>query len=460
MRRVNSDEIAGQVIDPNHADYDIARRVFNGMIDRRPALIIRCAIAADVSRAMRIARDLGLTFSVYGGGHAVTGSAICDGGVVIDLRGMRRVAVDPPSRTVRAEGGVTWGELDAATEMHGLLMTGGRNPTTGIGGLTLGSGSGWLERKFGLVCDHLFKAEIVTADGQHVVASDEENPDLFWALRGGGGNFGVVTAFHYRLHALGPTLMAGALFYPQERASEAARHYRDFMQVAPDEICGAMSFTALPTSSLVPEQYRGRPALAVIAAYAGPLEEAGRALAPLREFGRPLLDLIRPMAYTELQALTEGGFPAGARYYWSADTFRELPDAAIDVLTSRTAQHNSSLGSTIVIPGGGAAARIGDDATAFGQRQAPWNIHYLTAWRDAGEDARNVSYTRSLAQAMKEWTTGKVYLNYIGDEGETRIEASFGEAKMARLRAIKAQWDPGNVFHHNHNIRPALTPSA
>jgi FAD/FMN-containing dehydrogenase len=363
-------------------------------------------------------------------------------------------------RTVRAEGGVTWGELDAATEPYGLVMTGGRNPATGIGGLTVGSGSGWLERKFGLVCDHLIKAEVVTADGRKLVASEHENPDLFWALRGGGGNFGVVSAFHYRLHELGPTLLAGALFYPQERAVVAARHYRDFMQAAPDEICGAMSFTAFPTAPFVPEQYRGRPALAIIAAFAGPFDEGGRALAPLRDFGPPLLDLIRPMAYTELQALTENAFPPGARYYWSADSFRALPDAAIDVLASRTAEHRSPLGSTIIIPGGGAAARIHEDATAFGQRSAPWNIHYLTAWRDPGDDASNIGYTKSLAQAMKPWTTGRVYLNYVGDEGEARIEASFVAEKMARLRALKAKWDPDNVFQHNHNIRPATTPSA
>jgi FAD/FMN-containing dehydrogenase len=459
MGSVSNERFTGQVIGPDDTGYDTARAVFNGMIDRRPALIIRCTSAADVAWTIRTARDRGLTMSVYGGGHAVTGSAVCDGGVVIDLRGMKRIAVDPGTKTMRAEGGVTWGELDAATEAHSLVMTGGRNPTTGIGGLTLGSGSGWLERKFGLVCDHMFKAEIVTADGRHVVASDDENPDLFWALRGGGGNFGVVTAFHYRLHKLGPTLQAGALFYPQEQAAGAARHYRDFMQAAPDEVCGAMSFTAFPTAHFVPEHHRGKPTGCIIAAYAGPVEEAGRALAPLRSFGPPLLDVIRPIAYTELQALTESGFPHGARYYWSADSFRELPDAAIDVLTSRTAERHSPIGSTIVIPGGGAAARIDGNATAFGQRDAPWNIHYLTAWRDAADDTGNVSYTRSLAQAMKPWTTGRVYLNYVGDEGEARIEASFGAEKMTRLRALKAKWDPDNVFHHNHNIRPAITSS-
>jgi FAD/FMN-containing dehydrogenase len=460
MQTYDHSAFTGQVIGPDHVGYDSARKVFNGMIDRRPVVIVRCANAGDVSRAITVARDHCLTLSVYCGGHAVTGSAVCDGGVVIDLRGMKRIAVDPQTRTVRAEGGVTWSELDAATEAHGLLMTGGRNPTTGIGGLTLGSGSGWLERKFGLVCDHLFKAEVVTAEGRRVIASDDENPDLFWALRGGGGNFGVVTAFHYRLHRLGPILLAGAMFYPQEQAAEVARNYRDFMQAAPDEVCGAMSFTTFPSTDLVPEQYRGRPALAIVAAYAGPLEKSDQALAPLRSFGSPILDLIRPMAYTAFQGLTEGSFPHGARYYWSADSFTALPDAAIARLISHTGEHRSPLGSTIVIPGGGAAARIDDNATAFAQRSVPWTIHYLTGWRDAKDDVPNVSYTRHLAAAMKEWTTGGVYLNYIGDEGEARIETSFGPEKMARLRDLKARWDPDNVFHHNHNIRPAIAPTA
>jgi len=446
---------SGILMEADHAGYDHARRLFNGMIDRRPALIARCASPDDVVQVVNLARDRGLPLSVYGGGHGVTGSAVCAAGVVVDLRGMKSIVVDPVLRTVRAEGGVTWGELDAATEAHGLLMTGGRNPSTGIGGLTLGSGSGWLERKFGLVCDSLIKAELVTADGRQVVASHDENPDLFWALRGGGGNFGVVTAFHYRLHALGPLIMAGALFYPARTAREAARFYRDFMEAAPDEVCGAMSFTTFPQASFVPERYRGQPALVVITAYAGRPQDAPEALAPLRSFGPPLVDRVELMPYTVLQSLTAAGFPAGARYYWSADSFIGLPDEAIETLASRAMEPVSPLTSIIVIPGGGAVARIDDDATAFGQRNAPWNIHYLSGWLAADDDARNVAYTHEVSTAMKPWTTGQVYLNYIGDEGQARIDASFGPAKLARLRRIKAEWDPHNLFRHNQNIRPA-----
>lgn len=444
-------------MEADHTAYDGARRLFNGMIDRRPALIARCANANDVAQLVNLARDRGLPLSVYGGGHGVTGSAVCEGGVVVDLRGMKSIVVDPALRTVRAEGGVTWGEFDAATQAHGLLVTGGRNPTTGIGGLTLGSGSGWLERKFGLVCDSLIKAELVAADGRQVVASGEENPDLFWALRGGGGNFGVVTAFHYRLHELGPLIIAGALFYPAEKARAAARFYRDFMEAAPDEVCGAMNFTTFPQAAFVPERYRGQPALVVITAYAGPPQDATEALAPLRGFGPPLIDLVELMPYTALQSLTEASFPPGARYYWSADSFLSLPDEAIETLAAHATEPVSPLSSIIVIPGGGAVARIDDEATAFGQRNAPWNIHYLSGWRAVDDDVRNVAYTREISAAMKPWTTGQVYLNYIGDEGQARIDASFGPTKLARLRRIKAAWDPDNLFRHNQNIRPAGT---
>lgn len=456
LRGLDLKGFSGVLMEADHADYDHARELFNGMIDRKPVLIARCASASDVVQLVNLSRDRGLPLSVYGGGHGVTGSAICEGGVVVDLRGMKSIIVDPARRTVRAEGGVTWGEFDAATQAHGLLITGGRNPTTGIGGLTLGSGSGWLERKLGLVCDSLIKAELVTADGRQVVASEDENPDLFWALRGGGGNFGVVTAFHYRLHELGPVIVAGALYYPREKAHEAARFYRDFMEGAPDEVCGAMNFTTFPKAPFVPEEFRGQPALVVITAHAGRPQDAGPALAPLRAFGPPLIDMVRPMAYTSLQALAEPGFPPGARYYWSADSFIGLPDEAIDILVSHATKPVSPLTSIIVIPGGGAVSRVDDDATAFGQRNAPWNIHYLSGWVAPHEDAKNIAYTTEISAAMKPWTTGKVYLNYIGDEGQARIEASFGPKKLARLRALKAQWDPCNLFRHNQNIRPAV----
>lgn len=446
---------SGSLFHPDHENYDEARRVFNGMIDRRPAVIARCVNTDDVVGAVNLARERGLPLAVFGGGHGVTGAAVCEAGLVVDLRGMKDIAVDPVRKTVRAEGGVNWGEFDAATTTHGLLMTGGRNPTTGIGGLTLGSGSGWLERKFGFVCDNLIKAEVVTADGRKVIASEEENSDLFWALRGGGGNFGIVTAFHFRLHELGPVIMGGALFHGTENAAELLRSYRDFMQSAPDEVCGAMNFTTLPPAPFVPEAMRGKPGVIILVAYAGPVENAVAALAPLRAFGPPVADLIQPMPYTAVQKLTEAGTPKGAQYYWTADFFRALPDEAIDVLVGFATKPVSPMTSIIVVPGGGAVSRIGEEETAFGQRTAPWNIHFLSGWRDAADDDKNIAYTKQVSAAMKPWTTGGVYLNYIGDEGEARIENSFAPRTLRRLRTLKAKWDPDNLFRHNQNIRPA-----
>jgi FAD/FMN-containing dehydrogenase len=445
----------GALLYPGDAGYDDARKVFNGMIDRHPALIARCSSAGDVALAVDLAREQGLPVSVYGGGHGVTGSAVCDDGVCIDLRGMKRIDVDPSARTVRAEAGLNWGEFDAATQAHGLAVTGGRHPDTGIAGLTLGSGSGWLERKFGYVCDNLIKAEMVTADGRQVVASETENPDLFWAIRGGGGNFGIVTAFHLRLHPLGPIVVGGVMFYPGEMAADIARFYRDFMQSAPDELGGGMVFTMGPPVDPFPAEIRGKPVVGIIVCYAGTPAEAEAALAPLRAHAKPAIDLVQPMPYLAVQKLTEGGNPIGVRNYWTADFYAELPDEAIDTLVAHAARRPSPIGSFVMAPGGGAPSRISDDATAFTQRQPPWSIHYLTMWFDPADDARNIAFTREAAGAMKPWATGKVYLNYIGDEGQERIDSSFGADKMARLRAIKARYDPGNLFSHNQNIRPA-----
>ena len=453
--RYQLDGFGGELIGPGDAGYDEARKVFNGMVDRRPAVIARCTSAGDVAAAIRLARDNHLPLSVRGGGHGVTGSAVVDGGVCIDLRGMKGIEVDPVGRTVRAEGGVQWGEFDAATQAHGLAVTGGRHPDTGIAGLTLGSGSGWLERKFGYVCDNLVKAEMVTADGQQVIACETENPDLFWAIRGGGGNFGVVTAFHLRLHPLGPVVMGGALFYPGEMAAELARFYRDFMEAAPDELGGGMVFMTAPPVEPFPPAMRGKPAVGIIVCYAGPIEAAAAVLAPLRAFGPPALDLVQPMPYLAVQKLTEGGNPIGVRNYWTADFYNELPDAALDTLVDWAQRRPSPIGSFVMAPGGGAVARVPDDATAFTQRQPKWNIHYLTMWFDPADDDRNIAFTRGVAGAMKPWATGRVYLNYIGDEGQDRIESSFGSEKMARLRLAKAKWDPDNLFSHNQNIRPA-----
>ncbi|HET7718671.1 MAG TPA: FAD-binding oxidoreductase [Acidimicrobiales bacterium] len=447
----------GSILRPDDEGYDDARKVFNGMIDRRPAFVGRCTDADDVAVLVNLARENHLPISIYGGGHGVTGSAVVDAGICCDLRGMKGITVDPEARTVRAEAGLTWGEFDAATQEHGLAVTGGRVSSTGIAGLTLGSGSGWLERKLGFVCDNMLAAEVVTADGRSVMASADENPDLFWGLRGGGGNFGVVTAFHLRLHPIGPIVLGGMLIWPSQMAGDLVRFYRDFMLGAPDELGGALAFITAPPAPFVPEPVRGQPVVGIIVCYAGPVEEGEEVLRPLREFGPPGIDLVQPMPYVALQRIIDEGNPAGLQNYWSADFLAELPDEAVEVLVEHATKPVSPLSQMLLVRGGGAIARVDDEATAFGQRDAPWNVHWLSLWPDPADTERNIAYTRAIATAMKPWTTGRVYLNFIGDEGSGRVEAAYGPERYARLQALKAKWDPQNLFRHNQNIAPATT---
>jgi FAD/FMN-containing dehydrogenase len=425
------------------------------MIDRTPAVIAQCSDANDVAAAIKLARADDLPLSVYGAGHGVTGAAVCDDGVCVDLRAMKGIHIDVEAATVRAEGGLTWGELDAATQEHGLAVTGGRVSTTGIGGLSLGSGSGWLERKLGFACDNLIKAEVVTADGRQVVASDTENPDLFWALRGGGGNFGVVTAFHFRLHPIGPIVFGGLLMYPAEAGRELFRFWRDFMLAAPDEVGSGLAFISAPPEEFVPEPVRGQPVIGVVLCYSGDVDDAPKVLAPLLEFGPPALSMVQPMPYVAVQQLLDPANPKGMLNYWTGDFYDELPDPAVDVLVDKATRPVSPLTQIIVVAGGGAVARVDDDAMAFGQRKTPWNIHYLSMWARAVDTEQNIAYTKELAGDMKPWSTGRVYLNFLGDEGQDRVESGFGTEKYARLRGLKAKWDPTNLFRHNQNIPPA-----
>ncbi|HJV08155.1 MAG TPA: FAD-binding oxidoreductase [Acidimicrobiales bacterium] len=445
----------GPVLRAGDDGYDEARAVFNGMIDRRPLLIGRCTDADDVVILVNLARENHLPISIYGGGHGVTGSAVVDAGICADMRGMKGISVDPEARTVRAEAGLTWGEFDPVTQEHGLAVTGGRVSGTGIAGLTLGSGSGWLERKLGFVCDNLLAAEVVTADGRKVMASEDENPDLFWALRGGGGNFGVVTAFHLRLHQIGPIVLGGMLLWPAPMARDLVRFYRDFMDDAPDDLGTALAFITAPPAPFVPEPVRGQPVVGIIVCYAGPIEEGEEVIRPLREFGPPGVDMVQPMPYVAVQRMIDEGNPKGMQNYWAAEFLAELPDEAIDVLVEHGTRPVSPFTQVLLVPGRGAIARVDDDATAFGQRDAPWNTHYLSMWPDPADSERNIAYTRALAGAMNPWTSGRAYLNFIGDEGLGRVEAAYGPERYARLQALKATWDPENLFRHNQNIPPA-----
>jgi FAD/FMN-containing dehydrogenase len=425
----------GTVLMPGAEGYEEARRVFNGLVDRRPARIMGCTDSSDVAAALLAARREALPVSVYGGGHGVTGSAVVDGGVCIDLRRIDRIVVDPVARTLRVGGGATWGAVDAATQEFGLAVTGGRVSSTGVGGLALGSGSGWLERAFGFTCDNLLEAEVVTADGRVVTASATQNPDLFWALRGGGGNFGVVTDFLFQLHPVGPTVLGGMLMYPASAARNLVRFWRGFMTEAPDEVGSGIAFITAPPLPFVPEALRGQPVVGVVVCYAGDPAQGAEVLAPLLEYGPPAVNLVEPMPYVDF--LT-----------W-------LTDEAVDTLVSHATVPRSPMSQVLLVAGGGAIARVPEDATAFGQRTAPFNVHYLSIWADPADDDVNIRHTRTMAEAMRPWTTGRVYLNYIGEEGPGRVEAAYGPEKYARLRQIKRIWDPDNVFRHNQNIVPA-----
>ncbi|MBK5306921.1 MAG: FAD-binding oxidoreductase [Frankiaceae bacterium] len=445
----------GVTWEPGEPGYDEVRHVFNGMVDRRPALIARCTSADDVSAAVRHAVAVGLPVSVYGGGHSVTGVAVVDGGLCIDLRGMKSLDVDPGNRTVRAGAGLTWGELDAACQEHGLAVTGGRVSSTGVAGLALGSGSGWLERAFGFTCDNLLSAEVVTAEGRQVTASPTSNPDLFWGLRGGGGNFGIVTEFVLRLHPVGPIVLGGLLMYPAQQAQAVTRAWRDLMLAAPDALGTGLAFITAPPADFVPEPVRGLPVIGVIVCWSGPVEDGRAALAPLTDALPPAIDMVQPMPYVAVQQLIDAGNPPGMRNYWSGDFFEGLPDEAIDTFIAKATAPVSPLTSIILTPGRGAIARVPEDATAFGTRDAAFQAHYLGMWADPADDERNIAAIRSLATDMKPWTTGTAYLNFLGDEGQQRIADSFGAEKYARLRELKQTWDPTNLFRHNQNIPPA-----
>lgn len=328
--------------------------------------------------------------------------------------------------------------------------------TTGVGGLALGSGSGWLERKLGFSCDNLVSAEVVTAAGEIVTASESENADLFWAIRGGGGNFGIVTEFTFKLSPVGPIVLGGLLLYPADLAGPVLRNWRDFMQAAPDEVGSAVALITAPPAPFVPEPARGKPCVGVVICYAGDVDEGRRVVAPLTEFGPPVANLVGPMPYVEVQKLLDPANPPGNRNYWTADFYNELPDDAVEALVANGIPAASPLTQIIVAAGGGAVSRVPFDATAFSSRDARINIHYLSTWpQDETLDAANIAYTKQVSQAMKPWSSGRVYLNYIGDEGSERVAAAFEPERFARLRSIKKAWDPDNIFRHNQNIPPA-----
>jgi len=445
--------LRGRLVRPGDPDYDDARRVWNWMIDRRPALIVRCAGAADVIAAVNFARDAGLLLAVRGAGHNVTGSAVCDGGLVVDLSAMKGMHLDRAAMTVRVEPGLTWGEVNQELQAFGLGATGGYISTTGVGGLTLGGGLGWLVRKHGLACDNLVSADVVTADGRLLRASATENPELFWALRGGGGNFGVVTSFEFRVHPVG-IVLAGLVIHPASRATEVLRFYRELTLEAPDELtCGAILFTA-PAAPFIPPETHGAPVIAVGGVYAGPLETGERALRALREFGLPLADIYQPMPFSVAQTMADPLWPRGHQY-WKSTFLTGLPDEAIDVVTEHVAAIPSAMTPVLVDHnGGGAISRMPVDGTAFAHRHWSYNFLISSIWADPADTEANIAWTRRFYAAMEPYAANAAYVNYIGQEAEARIRDAYS-ATYARLVAVKDAYDPANLFRLYQNVRPS-----
>ncbi len=441
----------GTVLEPGGSGYEDARTIFNSMIDRRPALIAQCDTRSDVAAALAHARERDLDVAIRNGGHSVAGASSVDDGLVIDMRRMNRVAVDPARRIATVSGGATWADFDRATQPHGLAVTGGRVSTTGVAGLTLGGGSGWLERKLGLACDALESVTLVTADGETVRASDHENPDRFWALHGGGGNFGVAVEMKFRLQPL-PVTTFGILTWPAHRGHQVATRYRDVIEDgAPDELGGGLFYLTGPPEDFVPADLQGELIAAVVVVYAGPEHEARDAIAPLLEL-RPEGQMLGEMPYADIQASLDDA--PGKRNYWSSEHLASFPDPAVQLFCERAGDMIvPSASQHILFPYGGAVARE-DRNWPLPWRGAPWVVHPLGLWDTADQDEQGIAWARGACEDMKPWATGDVYLNFVGDEGEDRVAAGYGPTNQRRLAAVKAQYDPDNVFRLHHNVKP------
>src|SRR6202047_236850 len=441
-----ADSLRGPLLRPGEAGYDAARQVWNGMIDRRPALIARCAGVADVMAAVRFARAHRLLLAVRGGGHNITGNAVCEGGLMIDLSPMKSVRVDPAKRVARAEAGLTWGEYNRETQAFGLASTGGVVSTTGIAGLTLGGGLGWLMGKHGLSCDNLLSADLVTAEGKVLTVRPDQHPELFWGLRGGGGNFGVVTSFEYRVHPVGPVL-AGMVLHPMAKAREVLRFYRDYARNCPDEALAAATLMTSP---------EGAPVVAIIVSYIGDIAAGEAVVAPLRKFGSPLLDTIAPTSYVQLNTLFDAAVPyGGVQRYWKSSFLKELGDDVLDIMIARSAKMLSPMSMVLFFHLHGAAARVDRDATAFGLRDDQWDYDVISQWTDPAESARHIQWTRDFWTAVEPFATGEVYVNHLDAEEATRIRAAYGHG-YERLVALNDKNDPPNLFSLNQNSKPPV----
>ena len=446
----------GRLIPPEHADYDAARQVWNATIDRRPALIARCHDAADVVAAVKFASHHALLVSIRGGGHNIAGSAVCDGGLTIDLSAMRGIRVDAGQRRAWVEGGALLGDVDQATQAHGLAVPLGVNSTTGVGGLALGGGFGWLSRAFGHTVDNVVSADVVTAQGNLVRASASENTDLYWAIRGGSGNFGVVTSFEFRLHPVGPTILSGPVVHALEHAPAVLRAYREVARELPDEAtCWCVLRKAPPLPFLKPEHH-GAPVLILAMAYAGAVEQGEAALRPLREIGTPIADAVSPHPYAGWQAAFDPLLAPGARNYWKSNDFAELGDEVLDLMVAAIGTLPTDECEIFVAQLGGAAGRVAADATAYAHRQTRYTMNIHGRWQTPADDNKVTAWVRDLYARSAPLSTGSVYINFVPEAGEVRTVGPFG-TNEARLRRIKSEVDPSNIFRANVPIEPLRT---
>jgi hypothetical protein len=433
----------GAVLRPGDSEYDSARRIWNAGVDKHPGLIARCTGLADVIAAVRFARAHGVLVAIRGGGHNVGGRALCDGGLVIDLSRMKGIHVDAVRRRVRVQPGVLLGELDRETHVFGLAVPAGVVSKTGVAGLTLGGGVGWLARKYGLTCDNVISFELVSAEGEVLQVSADDHPDLFWALRGGGGNFGVVTSFEYRLHPV-QMVLGGLIVHPRDAARDLLRFYRSFTQSAPDELAAYAALLHTPD---------GMPAAAIATCYCGDLAEGERHIAPLRSFGTPLMDAIQPMPFPVMQTIFDAAVPDGQQNYWKSAFLRELSDDAIDAVVQYANRATSPLTAVLIEQYGGAASRVAVPETAFAQRQTQYDLGILTQWADRADSERHIKWTREFWEAMTPYGSGAYLLNFLGEESDATIKAAFG-VNHARLVEVKTKYDPTNFFRVNQNVQP------
>jgi FAD/FMN-containing dehydrogenase len=449
----------GELLRPGDAGYDDARTRWNAMIDRRPGLIARCRGEQDVAAVVGVAREHGILLSVRGGGHNIAGNAVCDGGIMLDLSLMRAVHIDPEARTARVDAGCTLADFDAAAQAHGLATPLGINSTTGVAGLTLGGGFGWLSRRLGLTVDNLRGARVVTADGAIQQASANENAELFWALRGGGGNFGVVTSFEYALHPVGPEVLSGLVIHPLAKGRDVLRFYREFAPSAPEALATWFVLRLAPPLPFLPEEWHGKPVVVLACCYAGDLAEGERVLAPLRGFGTPLADVIAPTPFAAWQTALDPLLTPGMRNYWKSHDFRELSDGLIDVLLDFAGRIPDPQTDIAFAQLGGAIGRVPPAATAYGHRDAEYAINVHGRWADPAKDVECIAWARQLFQACAPFSTGSVYVNFLTAEETDRVRVAFGP-NYDRLVELKRRYDPTNLFRMNQNIPPGIPEPA